>query len=117
MRLLHSIPVLFYLLSNYNVDAQLCAMLYKEGNYSGENKFPMVDGSQVVNFEEEYITVDTVWNNTGSFMVQPGCTLMVCNDTNFMGQCEQVTESQSQSMPQEMGYFLSASCQCNKVSK
>lgn len=113
MRLHHvvlvAVAILCHLLNAASAQT-VCSLLYKGGNYSGD-KFPMLDGAYFTNLEEEHFTVDTVWNDTASFYLEPGCVLRTCNDTNFMGECKSHRHSQIQ--PGE--HFLSASCECSKV--
>lgn len=94
-------------------EAQICGMLYKEQNYTG-GKFPLIDGSHVTNFEEEYISVETVWNTTGSFYLEPGCVLTAYNETHFQGQVKEWRTSQI-NPSLDIDTLLSASCECHKV--
>lgn len=115
MRNLHGVTLLVCLITNLKLaQAQMCAMLYKGQNYTGE-QFPLIDGSSVINFEEEYVSVETVWNRTGSFHLEPSCVLTSYNETNFQGILKEYRSSQT-NPNQDMDTLHSASCECHKVN-
>lgn len=76
--------------------------------------FILKDGTRVSNFEEQYITIDTVWNETRSFQIENGCVLSACNSSFFDGFCQDFTQSLGQ-LPQELDNLYSASCTCENV--
>jgi len=100
-------------------EANLCATLFKEENFgfdTGNSEgFSLNDGTLVSNFEEEHVTIDTVWNITKSFQIKPNCVLNACNGPYFDGTCLDLKDS-AEKLPADFQNVLSASCTCANVS-
>jgi hypothetical protein len=98
---------------------QECASLYRSNN--SEERFLLSDGSQITNFDEEYVlgvgsdNPESWGNSTQHFDLFAGCSLTLCNDTHLNGKC-QVVEESSQDLPQHIDAVMSANCSCRSTN-
>ncbi|CAL8138944.1 unnamed protein product [Orchesella dallaii] len=97
-----------------------CGTLYSE-NYLGGKQFPFKDGDESANLFEDYRASLFGWNITGSFLVESGCSMEICNETYFSGVCHPFEEGSYPSLSVLPANFTggvsSVRCSCRRECK
>ncbi|CAL8067902.1 unnamed protein product [Orchesella dallaii] len=95
-----------------------CAELFSQDGFAGL-KLEMKDQDHSLNFADNH-QVSNGWNTTGSIKIESGCSMSLCNDTYFEGECKPLTAGShgTSQLSKALGFaIVSAQCTCEKECK
>ncbi|CAL8067906.1 unnamed protein product [Orchesella dallaii] len=95
-----------------------CAELYSQDGFGGL-KLEMKDQDHSLNLADNH-QVSNGWNTTGSIKIESGCSMSLCNDTYFEGECKPLTAGShgSSQLSKALGFaIVSAQCTCERECK